>query len=117
MNAHSVVGVSHGGQGWHFACAHQRVELAAVVGPRLWQQVERGSKERLRWLASVNVKPCGEKTSVVKSARGSAMVVLSVGVFSNKSCWDPPHSRPLGTVVIPIIWLVLVAPVLLPYYY
>lgn len=68
MNAHSVVGVSHGGQGWHFACAHQSVELAAVVDPRLWQQVERGSKEGLRWLASVNVKTCGEKTSVVKSA-------------------------------------------------
>lgn len=116
MNAHSVVEVSHGGQGWHFACAHQRVELTAVVDPRLWQQVERGSKEGLRWLAFVNVKTCGENLSS-KICRESAMVVLSVGFFSSKSRWGPPHSRPLGTVVILIIWLVLVAPDLLPYCY
>lgn len=38
--------VSHGGQGWHFACAHQRVELTAVVDPRLWQQVERREQQK-----------------------------------------------------------------------
>ena len=46
--------------------------------------------------------------------RGSMVAVLAIGFFSSESFWGPLWSRSLGTMVIPTVWLIPVAPVLLP---
>lgn len=46
--------------------------------------------------------------------RASMVAVLATGFFSSESFWGPLRSRSLGTVVIPTVWLIPIAPVLLP---
>ena len=48
------------------------------------------------------------------SKRQEITALLAVGFFSDESCWCCLQNRALGTIVVPGVWLILVALALLP---
>ena len=61
---------------------------------------------------SVNANTYGVKTD--KICRDSIAIVLAIGFFSGESYWGFLQSRSLGTGVALAVWLILLAPALLP---
>lgn len=87
LSARIVVWVSHRAAGCRHALIQpERPELAASVVRGLHRGQGCEEWEGLRWLASVNVKTCGQK--LVKSTVGKKVAaLLAIGSFlSRESC-------------------------------
>lgn len=108
--APTAIRVSHPDLGYCLALMQtQRHRLEVCADPCSGRVGGRQSREGLRQIAPANCI-CGAKKW--SALWGSMVVVLTIGVFSSKSFWGPLWNRSPGTLVIPIVWLIPIAPVL-----